>query len=104
MNGSFSQVYNEETEELETMFLTAKSSIGEFANRGDYFHDSTAKLLSVNVAGDTKSTIHMTPIFCRFQCPDLLEGCEDEDFIRNWTDVNTWTTQDWFLESSPRIP
>ena len=48
------------------MFITAKTNIGEFTKRGDYYHDSTAKLLSVNVAGDTDSTIHMTPISCRF--------------------------------------
>ena len=72
------------------MFISEKGSIGDFSKRGDYYHDPVEKLLSVNVAGDTASTIHMTPIFCRYECPDLLEGCEDEDFIRNWTNTSTW--------------
>ena len=80
------------------MYITAKSSIGDFAKRGDYYHDSVGKLLSVNVAGDTDSTIHMSPITCRYNCPDLLDACEDEDFVRKWTDPNTWTQQEWFLK------
>ena len=91
VNGSFSKVLNDDTQELDTMFITPKAAIGEFTKRGDYYHDSVDKVLSVNVAGDTDSTIHMTPITCRYNCPDLLDACEDEDFVRKWSDPTTWT-------------
>ena len=76
---------------METMLFTAKTDLVSFTKRGDYYHDSVNKLLSVNVAGDTDSTIHMNPISCRFNCPDLLEACDVEDFIRKWSDPSTWT-------------
>lgn len=73
------------------MLFTPKTDIISFTKRGDYFHDSTKKILSVNVAGDTANTIHMNPISCRYNCPDLLVACEVEMEIRKWSETSTWT-------------
>lgn len=53
---------------------------------GDYHQDHDNKQLYLGVDGSMNGTIQLNPIRCRLTCPDPLNECVKEDFIRKWSD------------------